>query len=769
MISKVDSLRDFGIYKTFNWNAQTDIPKFKEKNIIYGWNYSGKTTFSRIFSSLGNKTIFPDYSSGDFKVTISNGSDFTKTNCVNFPYKILVFNSDYVKENLSWEIDDDINAILFQVGDDAKNAIKIKDLDAKIIAINGNDTTKGKKEPLLKNINNFNAFEDHIFTDESRRIKNDIFSSIVDFTKRDFKRQLPFVVQNLGSFILNKTIVSQLSKTVKIEEPKPILETIELDFEIDTIIKEVNEILIETPDKENVIAILEKDNEAIEWVKKGLELNNADESCLFCGNVVTQERINLLNKYYENQGAKLREKTKILLEKIENEKDKIDNINFPSSIQDVNEGYHEMYKKTKDKVDKKITLYVKKLGLLEKKLHQKINDNLYQKVVEVAGYGLNHLKIDFEELNSTIKKNNEFTSNFESLIASERLKYINHLVAKFLNENNYLNKEKKHKAASVKIEKLDDQVASYQKEIDRLIASKNSGEEGGQQFNYFVQSFLGKDDIEIKYDASTKKYSLYRGTAIAKNLSEGEKMAISFSHYLVTLKSEKSKDELKDCIVVIDDPMSSLDGNHIFQINSLLKDFLYSKEANPQNPKEMMWVQNCLQLFISTHNYEFFNLLKELPTSRGFGYANRNKKESRYFISRKINNSSIVKLPKVYDTFNSEYHSLFKEIYEFDQDPNNSSSDKLLLMPNILRRCLEIYTLAKYPSADEVDERATEIFGAVASKRICKPFHYFSHFNNIDRIGKQSEFLADVTKACRELIKQIEKDTTHYKALQTIL
>lgn len=769
MISKVDSLKDFGIYKSFNWNFQTDIPDFKEKNIIYGWNYSGKTTFSRIFSSLGSKAIFSDYEKGDFKITISNGNSFTKTNIARFPYEVLVFNSDYVKENLSWEIDDDINAILFQVGDDAKNAKKIKDLNAKIIAINGNETTKGKKEPLLKNIQDFNAFEDYIFTDESRRIKNDVFSSIVDFTKRDFKRQLPYVVQNLGGFILNETTVMQLSKTVKIEEPKPLLEIIEIDFEINDIIKEVNKVLIETPNKENVIAILENDNDAIEWVKKGLKLNNADENCLFCGNMITQERINLLNKYYENQGAKLREKAKNLLEKIEIEKAKIYAINFPNSIQDINEGYQEIYKKAKDKIDKKITLYVKKLELLEKRLNQKLNHKLYQKIIEVADFGLNSLDIYFEELYTIIKKNNEFTSNFESLIASERLKYINHLVAKFLKENNYLNKEKKQMVASVKIKKLDAQVIAYQNEIDRLIASKNSGEEGGLQFDYFVKSFLGKDDIEIKYDTSTKKYCLYRGTDIAKNLSEGEKMAISFSHYLVTLKSIKSKDELKDCIVVIDDPMSSLDGNHIFQVNSLLKDFLYDKEPNPQNPKEMMWVQNCLQLFISTHNYEFFNLLKELPTSRGFGYSNKNKKESRYFISRKINNSSIVKLPKVYDAFNSEYHFLFKEIYEFDQDPNNSSSDKLLLMPNILRRFLEIYTLAKYPSADEVDDRATEIFGAVASKRICKPFHYFSHFNNIDRIGKQSEFLADVTKACRELVKQIKKDTTHYKALQTIL
>jgi len=295
-----------------------------------------------------------------------------------------------------------------------------------------------------------------------------------------------------------------------------------------------------------------------------------------------------------------------------------------------------------------------------------------------------------------------------------------------------------------------------------LIAQKNSAEEGGQQLNYFIQSFLGKEDIEIKFDKKVKGYTLYRGSNIAQYLSEGEKMAISFSHFLVALRSLEKKGELKNTILFIDDPISSLDGNHVFQINAMLKDFLFEKVEDPNNATQKMWKQKCMQLFISTHNYEFFNLLKEMPTTRGFGYKKSNPKESRYFISRKLDNSEIVRLPKVYDDFKSEYHYLFKQIFEFSKE---SPSEKVLIMPNILRRFLEIYTLAKYPSSDEVDDRAAEIWDSNISKRICKPFHFFSHFNNIDRIGKHSELLSDVNAACLELLKQLKKDKTHYKAL----
>lgn len=147
----------------------------------------------------------------------------------------------------------------------------------------------------------------------------------------------------------------------------------------------------------------------------------------------------------------------------------------------------------------------------------------------------------------------------------------------------------------------------------------------------------------------------------------------------------------------------------------------------------------------------------------------KTKKESKYYIERTFgeNNTSIKPLPQILDKYKSEYHYLFKEIYEFSKLKKPLKSDKLLLLPNTLRRFLEMYTMTKYPIADNVDARADKIFGSEISKRICKPFHYFSHLNNIDRIGKQSEFIADIPAACKELIYQIKKkDKSHFEALE---
>jgi hypothetical protein len=58
----------------------------------------------------------------------------------------------------------------------------------------------------------------------------------------------------------------------------------------------------------------------------------------------------------------------------------------------------------------------------------------------------------------------------------------------------------------------------------------------------------------------------------------------------------------------------------------------------------------------------------------------------------------------------------------------------------------------------------------LVSKRILKPLNYFSHYNNIDNIGKQNELIADLPVACSSLIEYIKtKDVNHFKALNNAI
>lgn len=759
MIRKFDYIKDFGIYKNFNWTT-SGINEFNFKTIIYGWNYSGKTTLSRIFSSLRDKKLHSDYLHSNFKV-ISDVGSFDKTNLIDFPYDILVFNSDYIKTNLRLEFDYDTDIISFEVGENAIYQKKIDELQILIDGINGTEDTIGKRKKYSDIISEYDQFENYKFSDEAKKIKDESFISLINFTKANIKGIKNLIVSDLDSFIIkDKKELIRLSKIIKIEKPKDILNKVNLTLN-HNLIKEVNFILNTIPQQSSIIKILDNDKDTYNWVKHGIVLNKKNTKCLFCDNMVTEERFTELNKYFENQASKLREKSTEILKSIELEETSINLINFPLSSNDFNEGYEDEYKRIKKIFDKNLVSYKNYLKKIKKQLNYKINSAIYSKVQSEQEFDFSKIDHQILKINDIILENNKFSENFSLIINNEREKFKNHLIAVFFKREKFIAKEKKAITAKIEIQKLDEKVDKALKEIARYNSMKESDEEGCLQYNYFVQSFLNRLDIEVKLDKETKKFNLLRENEKAKNLSEGEKTAIAFSHFLVTLKSIELKNKLLDYIIFIDDPISSLDGNHIFQINSLLKETFFKQDSSGK------WEIKCKQIFISTHNFEFFTLLKELPTSRGYRYSNKEStNESRVFIERNLNESKILKLPNVYDSYSSEYHFLFGEIEKFNNATNKSTYDKLLVMPNILRRFIEMYTIAKYPSNDEVDERANKVFGKLQSKRILKPLHYFSHFNNIDRITKQSDLIADLPIACKTLIEIIKKDKDHYEALQ---
>jgi wobble nucleotide-excising tRNase len=776
MIKKIDYIKDFGIYKNFTWNDK-DLKDFNFKNLLYGWNYSGKTTLSRIFSSLRDRKLHDGYAKGIFKIKTNDG-DFDSSNLENFPYDLLVFNSDYIKDNLNFSIHKDAisdsKTILFEVGDNAKFEKKINELRAQIESINGSEIVKGKKFIFLKSIEEFERYDKGTtgdFTILARKIQNEDFLSLIGFTKTQLKPVLNIVKKDLDLYIIkDKKQLLSLSEIVKTSEPKAELDEIEIYLTYPKIIEKTNQLLNKTPEKSTINKILENNPAAYTWVKEGQNFHQSNDKCLFCDNVVKEDRIEFLKKYFNSEASVLKENVSSLKYLITQEEQNIKMINIPSSINDFNLGFINDFKTLKKQFDKALLSYKKHLKYLILSIDNKINKSLYSSVGNADKFNIEELEKAVERLNELIKKNNNFSKNFNSEINSKRDEFIKHLVASFLKREKYLSKEKKYYRAILEIEKLNLKIKKNEEEISWNESRKASDSEGALQYTCFIQSFLSRTDIEIILDDKTKKFVLLRNKENASNLSEGEKTAIAFSHFLVTNNSLELANKFKDFIVFVDDPISSLDGNHIFQINSLLKETFFHQIPDPKNPKQNMWRIKCKQLFISTHNFDFFNLMKELPKSlNGYDYIKDEKrcKESRYFIERKISESSIISIPSIFDDFKSEYHYLFSEITKFNNDLNKATFDKLLMMPNVLRRFVEVYTLTKYPSRDEVDERANIVFGKLKSKRILKPLNYFSHSNNIDYIGKHNELIADLPAACSTLIDFIKtEDKNHFAALE---
>ena len=65
VIKKIKYIDKFAVFNGFDWDAivrdkNDSIAEFKKLNILYGRNYSGKTTLSRIFRAFGPRGAFHD-------------------------------------------------------------------------------------------------------------------------------------------------------------------------------------------------------------------------------------------------------------------------------------------------------------------------------------------------------------------------------------------------------------------------------------------------------------------------------------------------------------------------------------------------------------------------------------------------------------------------------------------------------------------------------------------------------------------------------------
>jgi wobble nucleotide-excising tRNase len=130
-------------------------------------------------------------------------------------------------------------------------------------------------------------------------------------------------------------------------------------------------------------------------------------------------------------------------------------------------------------------------------------------------------------------------------------------------------------------------------------------------------------------------------------------------------------------------------------------------------------------------------------------------------------------MPKSFSNYKSEYVGLFHILKDFNESADKENFTHLLLLPNALRRFVELYTLTKYPANNDctVDQRVEIVF-----KQEEKPHHnikllnWFSHQNQIEKIQQHDDKLIQIVDAISDLIDYLEKeDELHWKGLNGIV
>ena len=767
MIKRIQSLKNLGVYKNYKHNG--NLQEFNNKNIIYGWNYSGKTTLSRLFSFLENKQInSEEYPDIEFEIILNNTIKITHSNIDTFPFNVRVFNSDFIKENLRFDTDDKkMKAITFDIGENAH-------LRPLILA---NDTYIEKVNKIISTnsqfIKEFNLFTDSKFTKQAKIIKNDYFNSLIEFNKSHLEKLINTKETALEKLITDEDYLLKVKADSIATNKKEKLELKDYILNFEELSQLVSVFIAREPKVSSTIKLLDEDTELYDWVNKGVEIHNTKDlkTCSFCNNDITSDRILDLNTYFTNEAAQLKEDSINLMKLIKDEIKLVESFLYINiSKNDISESLQDDFQKLIENYGKLVYKYHALANNLTSAVYDKVNSSIFIKrtlkaldtavLKELSDWYINYSKI--------INQHNDIIDNFKRNQDEARDKYKSHLVSLYLLDEDYFEikrkkevEEKYHDILKTTLLQKEIQNREFNNQLQSITAGKS-------ELNNFIKLFLKREDILIDV-IEDEYFVLKRGETIAKNLSEGEKTAIAFSHFMVLLNSLHNDGKLLDTIIFIDDPISSLDANHIAQVSSLINSFFFRKGVETNKPEKVV---DCFkQLFISTHNFEFYSFLKDasnIKRKKKIENTDGTKSEavscSSFFIKKEtIETSTILKMPTPLTSYKSEYIYLFSIIYDFFESNCDEENSNYVLMPNAIRRFLEIYTLMKLPGNNgEIDSRIKELVGDVNELKI---LHHFSHFTTFEKATKHDELILKLPEMTADVFILLRKDDQHYSSL----
>ncbi len=676
MIKRLVEIKNLGIFNDCRW--ESNIPRFERFNLIYGWNGSGKTTLSQLFSAFENGKLdgFPDLK---YKIETADG-EYEEGS--SYSKKIRVFNQHYISQNIDI-LSCKANPIYILGEENKKLADSIKKDE---IILKGNPeipsdagklkNLKDKKKELERN----EGARGDRFSNVAKIIGTTVSGvSARNYRKNDAAKDF----KTLGSKkLLSKQEIDRHLVTLKQQETSALAE-----FEKGTIEKDAKKIIVDASSllkqtvEVTVVSRLQKNPHISQWVEEGYKLHQKENSkkCEFCDQPLPDERIRILAGYFNIADKKMKESIDALLiilrEFLKNIQDSaiLDKANLYAEFQEeysLKAGELEI---AKQNLVKQILKFMEEVE--SKKLHTTAALKLS------SSFEFKPYTNSIDALNIFIKKHNEKSLNFSRAKKEAQEKLKEHYLSEEFDVINAFNTNIENLEREIDIlengnpdDPEDVGTIALQKRIDE---NKNKISTSGlacDEINKQLETFLGRR--ELVFENSEDGYLLKRNGEIAKNLSEGEKTAIAFVYFTIHLKDRDFN--VRNDIVVVDDPISSLDSNSLFQAFSFLKNA----------------VQECAQIFIFTHNYDFLQLVLNW-----FRNTKNSQGHKAYFMIKnlRIDDKRAAKLDvldKLLINYNSEYQYLFKTLLTFSPD---GTIDSVYHIPNIARKVLDNFLMIMIP------------------------------------------------------------------------
>ena len=659
---------------TYNSTGVT-IDDLTKLNYFFGNNGCGKSTLANYMQSISENTsssIYPDCSVDGYNPAQE---------------EIIVFNQHFIENN-------------FMNSDTLKGVFSLNQTNVTIdTQIKANEKSISGKNDEQKQLGDENDKID--IKRENNR--NDLAANC--FSKRDtFKTFSKIKLEYSGNKKSNLSHIESLLKQgnsqiktldeltklyTKLYEDK--LEEIGLSLDIKlldeliTIQDELNVLLEEIiVGKDDVkLAELIKKYNLKPWVLQGKQyLEKTGRVCPFCQQSISDDFISQLNDMFD-------ESSKQKVNKIEVEKSNYKN-KFSELLENLNtvvEKYNEnnvvsnLQIQLKSILDENINVIEEKIKAPNERKTIKLIENSVKEIMEKINIAI---KQNDDIVNSIDEQKKSFLSNIWIYLANECKSDIEKYNE---DDKKYLEKLSQNK---LKIEQIKEEVEQLIQQNSELRMQTVNTKEAVDNINQILKNsgFMGFEILEKDKVNNISQYYLARIGAmpeenIFNSLSEGEKNFISFLYFyqLCLGTTDILANSSKKKIIVIDDPVSSMDSQVLFIVSTLVNRLITYHGKTKLEKKEFL--NNTInQVFILTHNYYFY---KEVAMDK----RPICKSQSHYLISKNTHNESEISKREYKER--DDYSLMWETIRNVKNNLDDNNKEQNILLANLFRRILESY------------------------------------------------------------------------------
>ncbi|WP_339857255.1 AAA family ATPase [Pseudohongiella acticola] len=679
-IKNIQKLKQFGIFQDHTNSNAKDFGKY---NLFYGWNGSGKSTLSGVFRCIENKTTSSKFSSSEFTVSVDNGTAITQANAADSDLNVYTFNHDFIDENILW--DSVVKSILLvdkekiEEREELEKLKKEQGIDSKVHDVEAEAIRK-----LYDAVSKFG-------TDSARHMKTSLQSIdttdsyYLNYDKRKFGKFIDDHLEESKSdeSLLDDKQIIDITNAAKPDQKFSITFNQQtINQETFTKAKERLDDLLKTSVFSKTIQRVVEHSDIKSWVETGLDLHKRHDTnqCELCGNTITEERTKQLEAHFNDD-------YKAFQSRLESAGGWLAGQYIqPQTLLAASDFYGEfknVYSEACTALEKAITDLNEEVTVWQTVLKEKTANPLETglTVEFISESSVRAFNDAMTAIVTTVGKHNHKSVNFKEETDKAKKKLELHYATTEVKSFGYHDKKNKVVDRTASNETLKTAINTRSSEIRKLEDSLSNEGVGAEQFNKSLHKFLGRSELSLRFNPVKKGYEILRNDSeqVDGNLSEGEKTAIAFVYFITKLKENDNK--IEDTIVVVDDPISSFDSNHLFHAYSFMK-------VNCEKAK---------QLFVLTHNFTFFKLVRDW-------ISRKNKRDNQnianfYFVkanSEVPRTSTYTDAESALTLYNSEYHYIFSRLHSL-KNQQTLETDDHFLAANLSRKLLESFLSFKFP------------------------------------------------------------------------